>query len=47
MIEKTIGIFFDGISAIPQEIELIFDKEKSVFLFETINEFHIMYNCVL
>jgi len=37
MIEKTIGIFFDGISAIPQEIELIFDKEKSVFLFETIN----------
>ncbi|TRX37932.1 M48 family metallopeptidase [Flavobacterium sp. ZT3R18] len=37
MQEKIIGIFFDGESAIPQEIELIFDVEKSVLVFETIN----------
>jgi Zn-dependent protease with chaperone function len=35
MKEKTIGIFFDGESAIPQEIELIFDLEKNVLVFET------------
>jgi Zn-dependent protease with chaperone function len=35
MKEKAIGIFFDGESAIPQEIELIFDIEKSILVFET------------
>jgi Zn-dependent protease with chaperone function len=35
MKEKTIGIFFDGKSAISQEIELIFDIEKSILVFET------------
>lgn len=37
MKEKTIGIFFDGKSAIPKEVELIFDTEKNVFVFETEN----------
>jgi Zn-dependent protease with chaperone function len=35
MKEKTIGVFFDGESAIAQEIELIFDTEKSVLIFVT------------
>lgn len=37
MMEKTTGIYFDGESAIPQEIELIFDVEKNVLVFETVN----------
>jgi Zn-dependent protease with chaperone function len=37
MKEKTIGIFFDGESAIPKEIELIFDTQKNVLVFETEN----------
>jgi Zn-dependent protease with chaperone function len=37
MIAKTTGIYFDGESAIPQEIELIFDDEKSALIFETVN----------
>jgi len=37
MKEKTIGIFFDGESAIPKEIEVFFDIEKSVLVFETEN----------
>lgn len=37
MIAKTTGIYFDGVSAIPQEIELTFDTEKSTLVFETVN----------
>jgi len=37
MIAKTTGIYFDGASAIPQEIELIFDAEKSTLVFNTVN----------
>lgn len=41
---KTIGVFFDGESAIPKEIELIFDTEKSVLVFETENNQHHFWN---
>lgn len=44
MKEKTIGIFFDGESAIPQEIELIFDTEKNVLVFETENNEQHFWN---
>lgn len=44
MKEKTIGIFFDGESAIPKEIELIFDAEKSVLAFETENNQQHLWN---
>lgn len=37
MKEKTIGVFYDGESAVPHEIELLLDKEKAVFVFETAN----------
>jgi Zn-dependent protease with chaperone function len=37
MTEKTSGIYFDGESAIPQKIELFLDTEKSVLVFETVN----------
>ncbi|MCV9932453.1 M48 family metallopeptidase [Flavobacterium sp. LS1R47] len=37
MKERTIGIFYDGVSSVPQEIELIFDKEKKGFAFKTAN----------
>ena len=37
MYKKTKGIFFDGESAIPQEIELIFETEKGILIFETEN----------
>jgi Zn-dependent protease with chaperone function len=38
MKEITTGIFFDGESAIPKEIEVSFDIEKSVLVFETENK---------
>jgi Zn-dependent protease with chaperone function len=44
MIEKTTGTFFDGESAIPKEIELIFDVEKSVLIFETENNLQHFWN---
>ena len=44
MKERTTGIFFDGESAIPKEIELIFDIEKSVFVFETENNQQHFWN---
>jgi Zn-dependent protease with chaperone function len=37
MKEKTNAVFFDGESAIPKEVELIFDFEKNVLVFETEN----------
>ena len=41
MHEKTAGVFFDGESAIPKEIELVFDIDKSVLVFETdTNQLH-------
>lgn len=41
MQEKAAGIFFDGESAIPKEIELVLDSEKSVLVFETnTNQLH-------
>ena len=36
--EKTIGIFYDGVSSGSQEVAVIFDKEKCVFVFENIND---------
>jgi Zn-dependent protease with chaperone function len=41
---KAIGIFFDGETAIPKEIEVIFDTEKSVLVFETENNKHHFWN---
>jgi Zn-dependent protease with chaperone function len=38
MNEKAKGIFFDGESAIPKEIEVFFDIEKRVLVFETENK---------
>ena len=38
MKEKTIGVFYDGASAVPHEIELVLDKEKGVFVFATAND---------
>ncbi|MBW4358978.1 M48 family metallopeptidase [Flavobacterium taihuense] len=37
MSEKTKGIFFDGESAIPKAIDIVFDNEKDVLVFETEN----------
>jgi len=34
MKKRTTGVFFDGVSAIPQEIELLLDTEKNSFVFE-------------
>src|SRR6187431_3000472 len=44
MKERTTGIFFDGESAVPKEVELIFDIEKSVFVFETQNKQQHFWN---
>lgn len=35
MNEKVNGIFYDGVSSVSQEVALIFDTEKGVFIFET------------
>ncbi len=35
---KTIGVFYDGISSLSQEIELIFNQDKSAFTFESQNK---------
>lgn len=35
MNEKVNGIFYDGVSSVSQEVALIFDTEKRVFIFET------------
>ncbi|PKB16803.1 M48 family metallopeptidase [Flavobacterium sp. 5] len=37
MKEETTGVFFDGESAIPQEVVLVFDSTKDVLAFETNN----------
>jgi Zn-dependent protease with chaperone function len=37
MKDKTIGVFYDGNSSVPQEIELSFDKTTSVFHFVSSN----------
>jgi Zn-dependent protease with chaperone function len=44
MKKETTGIFFDGESAVPKEIKLIFDREKGVFVFETENDKHHFWN---
>ena len=44
MKKETTGIFFDGESAVPKKIELIFDIEKGVFVFETENDKHHFWN---
>jgi Zn-dependent protease with chaperone function len=37
MVKKTIGVFFDGNSSVPQQIELSFDKTKKEFHFVSSN----------
>lgn len=37
MKNKTIGVFYDGSSSVPQPIELFFDKGTSMFHFESAN----------
>jgi beta-barrel assembly-enhancing protease len=38
MITKVTAIFYDGVSSVPQQISLFFDKNRSVFVFETKNK---------
>lgn len=35
MKNKTIGVFYDGSSSVPQQVELFFDKRTSMFHFES------------
>jgi Zn-dependent protease with chaperone function len=44
MKERTTGIFFDGESSIPKEIELIFDMEKKGVVFATENNQQHFWN---
>lgn len=46
MLNKTSGIFFDGISSVPQQIELSFDKTTAKFHFTSFNTEFYCWNIV-